>query len=70
MSELAIYIIYEHAQDYPGKLVVRRWLGLEPDKEPLVVTEDLAEARSYVPNYCVPISPSPEDAPSIKEIWL
>jgi hypothetical protein len=70
MSELAIYIIYEHPQDYPGKLVVRRWLGLEPDKEPLLVTEDLGQARQAIPDYCVPIAPFPEDAPAIKEIWL
>jgi hypothetical protein len=68
---MTIYVIYEDPSDYPpGKLVVRRWVGLEPDKEPLLVTEDLAKARGAIPNGSVPIGPWPGDSVAIKEIWL
>ena len=72
MSEpaLAVYVVYESPKDFPGKLVVRRWLGLEADPLPLAVTEDLALARNVIPDYCTPIGVFPDDDPCIKEVWI
>jgi hypothetical protein len=70
MSALAIYVIYEDPLDYPGKFVVRRWLGEAPDPEPLVVTYSIREAREKIPFYCIPIGRMPEDDRKIKEVWI
>lgn len=69
-AALAIFVVYENPLDYPGKLVVRRWLGLEADPIPLAVTDSLALARNVIPDYCVPIGIYPNDDPVIKEVWI
>lgn len=72
MSEpaLAIFVMYENPKDYPGKIVVRRWLGLDADPIPLAVTDSLALARNVIPSYCTPIGIMPGDDPVIKEVWI
>lgn len=72
MSEfaLAVYVIYENPKDFPGKLVVRRWLGLEADPIPLAVTDSLSLARNVIPDYCVPIGVMAGDDPVIREVWI
>lgn len=71
MSEaLAIFVVYASPKDFPGQLVVRRWLGLEPDSIPLAVTKSLALARNVIPDYCVPIGRFSIDDPAILEVWI
>lgn len=67
---LAVFVIYENPRDFPGKLVVRRWLGEVPDPIPLALTDSLALARNVIPDYCVAIGTYPQDDPAIKEVWI
>jgi hypothetical protein len=71
MSEaLSIFVVYANPKDYPARIVVRRWLGLEPDRIPLAVTKSLALARNVIPDYCVPIGHFSADDPAILEVWI
>jgi hypothetical protein len=66
-----IYVIYKDPTDYPDKYVLRRWIGLKPDADPIAVTDTLKAARELVPPWCAQVSPTPEEkATSIEEIWL
>lgn len=68
--KLALWVIYENPKDFPGQLVVRRWLGMVPDKIPLAVINDLRIARSVIPDWCIPIGTYPDEDPAIKEVWI
>jgi hypothetical protein len=72
MSEAlsSIFVLYASPKDYPDKIVVRRWLGLEPDPIPLAVIKSLALARNVIPGYCVPIGRFGIDDPAILEVWI
>jgi hypothetical protein len=71
MSEaLSVFVVYASPEDYPGKLVVRRWLGEKPDLVPLAVIKSLALARNVIPDYCVPIGVYDTDDPVILEVWI
>lgn len=67
---LQMFVIYEDPKDYPGQFVVRRWLGLEPDPKPLMVTDDLIKARASIPEYCTMLGRFTDDDPAIKEVWI
>lgn len=67
---LNLFVIYENPLDYPGKLVVRRWVGQVPDEVPMAVTENLEVARNVIPDYCIPIGRYPDEDPAIKEVWI
>ena len=67
---LTTYVIYNNPSDYPGKFVVRRWVGLDACAKPEGVFYTLDEARSVVPAWAVSITPSEYDDPCIAEVWL
>lgn len=67
---LAVFVIYEDPQDFPGKLVVRRWLGEVPDEIPMALTDSLALARNVIPDHCIPIGRYWHEDPAIKEVWI
>jgi len=67
---LEIYVVYEDPKDFPGKLVLRRWVGLTPDPEPLIVATELKEIRETIPDHCVPINRFDDDDAKIKEVWI
>lgn len=70
MRVLRIFVLYEDPKDYPGKFVLRRWVGEEPDPIPMAVTDSLALARNVIPDYATPIGRYPLDDPAIKEVWI
>jgi hypothetical protein len=74
-SRLAMYVVYRHPRDYPGKWVVRLWwVGkpgeLEAAVEPSIVADTLEEARAIVPPYLERLRRKPGDDPVIYETWL
>lgn len=75
-DRLRIWTIYRNPDDFPGFIVVRRWLNDEPDGCAALfrgIGEDqLARARAYVQQEGgdVPIARAPSDAPCIVESWL
>lgn len=43
------WAVYKDPSDYPGKFVVRRFIGMNAKKEPEVVADTLDEARRVIP---------------------
>lgn len=64
------YAVYQNPSDYPGKFVVRRWLGEAPEEHPICVVDSLAEARKNIPSYLVMLLPAKNDDPVIIETWI
>lgn len=69
-NRLETFVIYENPRDYPGKFVVRKWQGLEPDIAPLTVCESLEIARSFVPPDKFNLGRHKNDDPAIREVWI
>lgn len=68
-----VFCIYENPADYPGKFVVRRWVGMDPDREPVTVAETLDAAREALKElnpYLVRLDRCPDDDPVILETWI
>lgn len=69
------FAIYRNPSDFPGQLVVRRWVILERghltvDHAPLYVGDDLKAARRAVPGGCMRLGRTSSDDPAILEVWL
>jgi hypothetical protein len=71
---IVAYVVYRNSTDYPGLVVVRRQtLGrgvILVEREPLLVTDNLADARRAIPPGLVCLRRSPTDEPQIVETWL
>lgn len=73
---LSTFAIYSNPTDFPGKFVVRRWVVVHGEDQPLatlaptIVCETLDAAREALPPGLFPFLPTPEDDPKIVEIWL
>ena len=67
---LTLYVIYNNPSDYPGKFVVRRWIGLQACAEPEGVFATLNKARGILPIGSVSVSPQEYDDPCIAEVWI
>lgn len=74
LEGLQMYVIYNRPLDYPGNVVLRRWivnsLGGLPDPEPVILTGSVAEARTHVPVGLVNIGRQPDDEDQIVEVWV
>lgn len=79
MDTLYFYTVYENRSDYPGKFVVRRFYhvkgadGLSKevyDPEPMIVADNIDQAREIIPAGCYNIGRMNNDDPVIKEFWL
>lgn len=68
--EHAVFAIYESPRDYPGRYVVRRWVGTVADPEPRAVALTLAEARKAIPSGLFYLPRLRGDDPCIKETWI
>lgn len=71
------YTIYASPSDYPGQYVVRRWViegtKITPDPEPLIVTQNVGEARRKILEQdpgLVCFGHDFESDPAILETWL
>lgn len=72
-APLPVFCVYFNPADYPKKYVVRRWVGMDPDREPVVISDTLDEARTQLrtlnPNL-VHLSRHRDDDPVILETWI
>lgn len=72
-SELRMFTIYDHPDDYPRHWVVRastiRPSGPVPDDR-VQLADSLEEARTLVPEGLVCMTPMPQDIPCIVETWF
>lgn len=64
------YTVYKDPTDYPGKYVVRRFDGLQPDPQPTAVTDNIKQARDHIPDNMYHIERCPNDDPKIVETWI
>jgi hypothetical protein len=71
--ELEMFVIYENAQDYPAKFVVRRFV-IENDMAIPTnlhwIGETLEEARKSLPPHCARLERDTNDEPQIVESWI
>lgn len=68
-----IFCVYINPADYPGKIVIRRFLGEEADPLPTVIADNLNAARATLLKdnpYLVKMAPDKKDAPHIVETWI
>ncbi len=75
MSGIVMFVVYENPRGFPGKIVVRRWNGLEADPFPLAVEDNLEDARAVIADGAhsqglIRMAPLPGDDPVIAEIWF
>lgn len=68
-DELVAYAVYENPRDYPGKFVVRRWVGLKPDSD-CTVHETLEEAHASLPAGLHCIDERSFGDPVVREVWI
>ena len=78
-AALATYTVYENPRDFLGRWIVRRFVTIrgnaEPiaDREPLAVTGSIESARAAIKKSCpgaVRFPRAPEDDPCIVEVWI
>lgn len=69
-DSITVYAVYKNPSDYPGKFVVRKFIGETPDVNPSIVADSLIEARKVIPRDKVRLTPSITDDPVIIETWL
>lgn len=74
MYELATWTIFHNPTDYPGKMVVRKFIARNgaviPSAEPLCICDTLEECRARIPRGLILTPRSPEDDPVIVESWI
>lgn len=67
------YTIYEHPDDYPEKFVVRAWFiekGEVSAYEPVIIADNLQDARDRIPLGRTRILRTQQDDPKIVESWV
>lgn len=72
-APLQVFCVYFNPSDYPKKYVVRRWLGMDPDREPVVIADTLEEAREKLKKLNPYIDRRffhPDDDAVILETWI
>lgn len=67
---LMAWAVYKDPSDYPGKFVVRRFIGMNAKKEPEVVADTLDEARRVIPAGLICVPRLNGDDPVIYEVWI
>jgi len=64
------YVIYRNPLDYPGKFVLRKWIGANPFEDPEAVCNEIHECHNLLPSTCKKLPPDPNDDPVIYEVWM
>lgn len=68
-----MYVIYQHAADYPGQIVARQWVLGETKYIPsgcVLTGETLDDVRKQMPRGMICIGRAQHDDPVIREVWL
>jgi hypothetical protein len=69
-EKFILFAIYKNPSDYPGKYVVRRWEGLVADRQPVIVADELKQAREAIPDHMYRLDRLEGDDPAILETWI
>lgn len=67
---LEIFVVYENPSDFPGKMVVRKFINDKPTLEPLCVEDTLEEAREKIPKGLFRMDRMADDDIVIVETWF
>ena len=73
MTDLRMYVIYDHPRDFPNSVVLRRWRVTPDGPQPegcCLLTHSITEARAFVPDGLVNTGRQLSDDPAIAEVWL
>ncbi len=74
MSNLpTVFCVYMNPADYPGKIVIRRWVGNDPSPHPEVVASNINAAREELLKAnpgLVKLDRCKDDDPAILETWI
>lgn len=73
-GELAVWVVYESPEDFPGKWILRRQFA-RPDgtvraEGVCFVADSLAEVRRFIPPGLVNLGRRPGDVAAIREVWI
>lgn len=66
---MKLIAIYFNPKDYPGKYVLREWIGQIPVDE-CKVADSLEEIRKHIPKGWIRIPLDKKDDPKIIETWI
>lgn len=66
------YVVYASPLDYPGKIVIRKWLIAKAPEplETIAVEDNYEEAIRALPHGLYRMIRSPTDDPCILETWI
>jgi hypothetical protein len=71
---LEMFVVTSNPSDYPGKIVVRRWIIWGPEPRPIgapvAVEDSLDAARAKIPPGLDRLTRHPSDDPVIVESWI
>lgn len=70
---LEMWVVYNRPHDYPGQVVVRKWLAFQGEAratDTIITGYSVAEVRAQIPRglHCQPRDES--DDPHIVEVWF
>lgn len=66
---IEIYTIYENPSDYPGKFVMRKFIGDKPTNDH-IISDTLEQIRKSVPHGLVRFDRHPADDVTVIETWF
>lgn len=70
-DSLEMFVVYRNPRDFPGKVVVRRFvIGDAPDKQPHFVGDSVEAARATLPRNLVCCRRDRSDEKQIVETWF
>lgn len=67
---MEIYTVYKNPTDYPEKIVVRKFIGIQSSIEPLCIEDTLEEARKKIPAGLFRMDRMENDDAAILETWF
>lgn len=72
VNDMVQYTVYESPLDFPGKYVIRQFVIRVNGTRPLTgfVCDTIEQARSLVPDGMVRLMRTPQDHPSVVEVWI
>jgi hypothetical protein len=68
-ENIIVHAIYHNTIDYGDKYVLRRWFGLTPELQPVIVADTIEDCRAKLPPGLYNMGGDPLD-PCIVETWI
>ncbi len=69
MTEVPLWVVYKHPENFPDKFVTVKFILDKPTSE-ILLGGTLEEARLGIPKGLIRLAPDARDDKSIVEIWL